>query len=1706
MALEAAKNSRRGFKAQVTKQIKALERFTAEERNEDVLCTIEQLRKAFQNFEDSHVAYQELVEDNNEEKSDDYLYEVQDEYVKALREAKKWVAQNSPKENNPTEPSPVKDDRGVTHSELMAALNLPRVELDTFNGDPMTFHSFMATFEEHVGSKQISDAMKLSRLLQYTSGRAKEAIQACALMGGSQGYRQALGTLHKRFGDSHIVAEKLIASLQEGRAIKGAEELRKLADQAWHCALVLQRLGRSQELDTQSNIKRVLQRLPRWTENRWRRQVQEQKKKTSRYPSFQDFVHFLEEEADFASDPVYGDSSVSTTSNKPAAQRGTAYADRKQSQNFNVGVKRVHSCVACERDHPLYLCPTFKNLQVSERLDMVNNKKLCEICLRPNHITTDCRQTYRCMMKNGAGSTCGGRHSSLIHVGKDASSVCSIDVNVASEKNKSQYCLPTVPVIVNDKVKVNVLLDSGSSGSFCTRSLVEKLGITEERCTCILSTITESSKPIETSLVSFHVTSLSGDNELHCKDVCVVRSIPAQVCKVNVQKYEHLAEVPLGNVGPSVDILLGQDHSEALIPLQARRGNYGEPFCVQTLLGWSLNGPVQSYPSKEKKIQSNFVHMDMEGKVKNMWEIENEELQCDPCLSQEDKRVLELWDNEVQVQEGHYTLPIPWKDGISFPNNLSMAESRLKSLRNSLDKKNLTSRYDEEIQKLISKGYAEKVPDDPGKISENVWYLPHQAVISESKPGKLRVVFDCAARYHGESLNMKALQGPDQNNKLLHVLLRFRNHEIAVMADVEAMYNQVRVPCKDRDSLRFLWIDENQEVQHYRMTSHLFGGVWCASAATYALRRTVQDHGDVSSLVASTVNTAFYVDDMLQSVSSKEEAEVVIRETKSLLQKKGFNLTKFVVSNEDVMESVPEADRAKEVKSIQTNGASKALGVRWNSRSDRLYFDLHVPDSDVATKRSMLSILSSMFDPLGMISPILVVGKIILQDVTRLKLDWDDPVPSEIASRWVDWLNTLDGVKSFNIPRCVKPSSFDGAHLELHHFSDASEKAYGVCSFLRCVNPDKDVHTSLVFSKGRVAPLKQLSIPRLELQAALLAAKCDDMIRASLELPLAQSTFWVDSEIVLKYIQNERLRLQIFEGNRVGEIRRTSEPHQWRHVPGVENPADLVSRGGTCEQLKSNDWFEGPEFLHCPESEWPKRSNDNKLSGDDPGVRSKNVGMVQIAPDAPNPIDVLAKYYSSWYKLKRAVAWLLRLKSVLRKQKTSKGGLTVDEINQAQIVIVKHAQQKAYSKEISRLTDGKPLNTSSPLIALCPILDVDGVLRVGGRLKHAPVLVGRHPILIPHTDCIAQVIVSDYHNIAHMGATWVTSLIRRHFWITKIGSIVKKMSRNCVTCKKCFASPCSQQMADLPPDRLEPHKPPFSVVGMDCFGPFYVKLGRSEVKRYCCIFTCFTTRAVHLEKLCSLDTDSFINCLRRFMARRGSPEKIYCDNGTNFVGAKNELAKSLRELVQAKITNECVKSGTEWNFNPPLASHMGGMWERLIRTSRKVFSGLFDRKYRMTDEILDTILCEAEAIINSRPLTKIVDDPNSDAILTPAHFLMLVQGHECPPGVFDEKDVFRKRWRFVQYLCNEFWRRWLLEYLPELQKRQKWFRPQRNLQVGDVVLLCDESVPRYKWPLGRILQVNVGLDGLVRSVRVKTRLSVFDRPIHKVVLIEGSVH
>ena len=1374
---EQLKVARGQCKATVTKLLGKIERHMGENEVSAVRAKMDDVKGAFDALEAAHDTYNDTLDTEAAiEASKAWLAAAYKDYTSRFRAAREWLLSQQGdviKSEKDTKPSGVKtvsndnepDEVVSDVSEFVKLLSIPKAELDKYGGDPAEYQTFISLFDECIGDQDVDDQVKLTRLIFYTTGPAKSAIKNCAVVGGSQGYTEAREILKERFGNVHLISQRIIDDLKNGGSATKARELQQLADDLAAAKRSLNELSLISEIDNQQCIIEIIGRCSQAVQTQWQHKALKHRRQTGNYPSFSDFVAFVRTKAYDSCDPVYGTAvykprlkSNSATSSQFVVSNDSKSATSVAPAGASAQTKRSYQstptpCVLCTKNHGLFQCDVFKSMRVNSRLQFVKNHKLCFNCLSRGHFSKDCKRKSSCTVDG-----CGRKHTKFIHVDEvNTPRTAGADVSISDQSvnnggasaNSANVYRPMVTVNVNGQ-RTLALLDNGSTNSFMAQSLASRLGLKGPREKLTITTLSRTSQMCP-RIVNCNLSSADGTYSTELRNVCVVDSVPTRYpdVEIDLSRYPYLADIPLVNVhkGDRAELLIGMDNSHILLPLEVRYDPAAmeSPYATRSVLGWALNGPASGTGDNDVNAVS-CLHVTLEQQVNNLWDIENHDLD-DVCHSVEDRRVLNLWESDIKLENGHYTLPIPWKQGRPcLPNNKYIAMSRLESQVKRLNKNGLLSMYDENINQMVSKGYAERVPKSELLIDDgSVWYLPHHHVLHPAKPGKIRIVFDCAAKFRGVSLNNQCLQGPDLTNKLIDVLLRFRQFRFGIMADIESMYLQVRIPDKDRNALRFLW-NVNDQLVEYRMTSHLFGGVWCSSSSTFALRQTVSDlPGD--SIIKDTVINGFYVDDLLKSVQNSSEVIQVMDETKRVIARGGFNLTKFVTNDVSVLEKIDVCDRATDVKDIVPGMQCKALGVRWRISQDTFHYVVKErDDSEQITRRVILSRVSSMYDPLGQISPIVLKGKLLFQEATRLGLALDDSVPNDLAEKWTLWYSSLCELEKLNFPRCIIPPGFEEGVAELHHFSDASSVGYGACSYIRIVSPDGRIHVALIASKGRLAPIKTITIPRLELSAAVVAVQLDCLIKASLDVTCIASTFWTDSQIVLAYIRNDHKRFKTFVANRVSKIRQSTCADQWHFVSGRNNPADVISRGCNVSDIPQL-WYGGPEYLAQFKCDWSKDTEPEVavLDGDpELQLQQGDVASVMVTHDGStttmattiqsnpvHPVDAVITHYSSYYKAKKALCWLRRFVQYLKCKQMNKDRISVSEMPESETLMLRRAQTTNFAKEIEEIKQNGRVSKSSRLAKLCPVFD-NGLLVIGGRLKHASVPEGtKHPWFSP---------------------------------------------------------------------------------------------------------------------------------------------------------------------------------------------------------------------------------------------------------------------------------------------------------------------------------------------------------------------------------------
>ena len=719
----------------------------------------------------------------------------------------------------------------------------------------------------------------------------------------------------------------------------------------------------------------------------------------------------------------------------------------------------------------------------------------------------------------------------------------------------------------------------------------------------------------------------------------------------------------------------------------------------------------------------------------------------------------------------------------------------------------------------------------------------------------------------------------------------------------------------------------------------------------------------------------------------------------------------------------------------------------------------------------------------------------------------NDNLPDDIVTKFLEWSKELSSLNEINIPRSYFRQTVET--IELHVFGDSSQDAFSAVAFLRgkLVN-DHDVVTQLafLFGKARVAPMKALIVPKLELQAALLAAQLRAEVLRALSLKIDRTFLWSDSSTVLQWLTSLE-KQPTFVANRVCEILDLTTVDEWHYVPTAHNPADAGTRGMSATDLLNSCWLTGPDFLKTSDfpfklpEEFGRKVKFNKGADSYKVIKTKEHQCTTITATVTE-IATTFKWqkYSSYEKLLRIVAYMLRLLPKNESKRTDTGFITdPTELDNAQQRLFHLVQFESFNTEKKCLLKSLPLSKSSKIVEFSPFIGHNGLLRASGRTKQLDVASFdiKHPILLDSRHPLVRLFLENFHiNQCHQGVEYLRALIQQEYAIVKLRPTLRSIVSRCITCRKRKAETLAPMMSDLPRERLAYREPPFRNTGIDYFGHFYVSVKRSTEKRWGFLFTCLTTRAVHFQVVPSMDTSSCVMGIERFAARRGTPSVLWSDNGTNFVASDKELLQNVRNWNQQVLTESLVKKGIQWKFNPPSAPHHGGVWERLVRSFKHVFYAVIGNR-RLTDEILATTFCLVEQSLNARPLVPASADATDLDALTPNHFLHGTSSSVLPSHQQADID-HRKRYARAQAYSDTIWNRWLREYVPTLNRRSKWSsHPNRDLKTGDLVWIVEPTSPRGHYPLARVVKLNFGTDAVARSAEARTASGNLVRPVIK---------
>ena len=1310
--------------------------------------------------------------------------------------------------------------------------------------------------------------------------------------------------------------------------------------------------------------------------------------------------------------------------------------------------------------------------------------------------------------------------------------------NIVSVHNKQYVLLQTAKTFVygqdvKKKASARIIFDNCSQRSYINESLRSRLNLQKvgEKHVSIKAFGATKGEVKLVDIVAINVCTREQPGKVVKVRVLVVPLICLPVANQFVdntkKRYPVLSEIQLADDNKNstdmeIDILIGANYlcnfvsSESIQVTRFLRA-------IRTNLGWVLNGTVEGAPDERSSaeissvltmhVQEEETTQNFQKQVQRFWEIED-------CDVTEEKFDVENFKSLIQFNGERYTVPLPFLPGMmeTLPTNYASSLRRLSSITRKLDgNPEMRVRYNEVIRKQEAENKIERVYDIPpqGKVH----FLPHHPIEKlDRETTKTRVVFDGSDG--NPSLNDCLDKGENLVPLLFDVLIRSRFYRIALISDIKEAFLNVGLNKEFRDFVRFLWYDdvynpEQRNIIMYRFTRVLFGVNASLWLLVVVIHKHLEKYADKDPEFVKYVLRCLFVDDNVGGADDSTAAFELYAKLKRIFLEAGFDLRKWCSNDSKLVQQIKEAEAARNqddgTTDVVTKLVMKTLGVTWNVKDDNYEISTkHIfnegRDIEI-TKRNVLKIIASVYDPVGIIALVTITFKIFFQQLTQMKISWDRVLSVDLQVEWMKILEMLEDDAIFQIPRYVFQSHKlkDMKNIVIHGFCDASDVAYSAVIYaVGEINGERI--SCFVASKTKVAPIKKISTPRLELCSCLLLANLMFKVIQALDgvVKVSSKVCWNDSVDALCWIKNPEKRRMVFIENRVRKIRMLMPPEGWRYIPTDVNPADVASRGIRTRrgvQKEFPKWMSGPAVLLQSPDDWPKDLSDGKEAEPEEKVTvncvpdteyevvclhitceetSKKIQKVRVQkrPNLEKIIDI--ERFSCLWKLLRVTTWVLRavakFKSFSPKHKSEETltnkFLSIHEIQESERAWIVTVQQEFDNRS-------KQLNNTLGIG-----LNKDGVLTCRGRMENADLTIQqKHPILIPGGSHFARLIIRDAHlRTAHGGPKDTLVELRSRYWVTKARTVVRQVLHRCPRpCKRLEGQAFkSVEASQLPTFRVQ-RSYPFANTGVDYLGPALVRqvYDHDNVmhKVWIVLYTCAVTRAVHLDLVPDSSASTFLRSLKRFIGRRGVPNLMISDNATCF---KNEEVRLNEELLRLRV---------KWQFIAEASPWWGGFWERLVQTVKRSLRKVLFRA-SVTYEELQTTIVEVEGIVNSRPLTYAYDN-DVEEILTPSHLLLgrrLLSTFEEPfdDGCTVDNVVLTKRMAYLRSLSEHFWKRFRDEYLLELRSHHTQGKdPERLAEVGEIVVIHGTN-KRNDWRLGKIISLNAGSDGRIRSGVVRT--------------------
>jgi len=985
--------------------------------------------------------------------------------------------------------------------------HLPPIQLPPFSGNYEEWETFRDRFDALIiQNQELSNFSRMHFLASSLTGRARSAISSLSIT--ADNFEVAWKALVARFENKRRLIEFHVSTLYHlpNLARESASELHALRDKADKAFSSLKRLNRlSDDILNDILVYFVSQKLDPATRRAWKLKFTDH----SPPATYDDLTNFISSRA-LALDEL-----------KPIKPAKTANDLKVTSATATSGQDPV--CVLCQKRHFINKCAKFIDKSPSQRRDIVKQHKRCFNCLSVKHSVAECKSRFTCRL-------CQQKHHSMLHVDSLPSSTpnvatASVDQPTSAEEHQvnalsatSRNAIPFPVLLATARVTVRApsgreqtvraLLDQGSEVTFITENLVQILRLRRIRTMTSISAVGCVKAGICRHAAQIQIAPRHKPGPTFNVLALVMKSLsnyfPRRVQLETAWK--HLTELTLADDDPTgsdpIDILIGADLYSQIILDGIRKGEIGQPIAQNSHFGWVISGPTSTQVFGSRSIQ--VMHCALEQELQRFWEVE--ELPHERMLSAEDRLCEEHFlANYSRDKTGRYIVRLPFKKGppIDIGESRALAWRMLTTLTRRLNShSDLKREYNAFLEEYEQLGHMERIPGESISQPQTV-YIPHHAVVrASSSTTRVRVVFNASSpTTNGTSLNSHLLAGPKLQTNLFDVLLRWRQYQYVYTADIAKMYRQIIVDPRDRDYQRILWSPDAQTPpQDYRRTV-TYGTASAPFLALRVIRQLLHDEGGAYPLAIPILTNHIYVDDVLFGAEDIPLLRHSREQVCALLQRGGFKLRKWASNNSDLLKDIAADDHGLACnKVLQPDENLNVLGITWNPALDVFQFQVLLPESLPRTKRTILSTIAKLFDPLGWATPVTIATKCFMQQLWRLKFAWDDDIPEQPLSQWEMLYENLSSLHDLQLPRWIQCGS-DTRQCELHGFADASSVAYAAVVYIRVTSLSGEVTTALLAGKSKVAPIKPMTIPRLELSAAVLLSKLMDSIKLALNLP-----------------------------------------------------------------------------------------------------------------------------------------------------------------------------------------------------------------------------------------------------------------------------------------------------------------------------------------------------------------------------------------------------------------------------------------------------------------------------------------------------------------------------------------------------------------------------------------------------------------------------